>query len=136
MAHALVKRMDSAHMQRMYDNALETSDADFLCSPSDVTNDHVRTLKRETLFCTAFFQFEIWSVSMFEVGNESKEKTIPRPQNRPPQPPKQKTQPTFSLNSFDFLLEDGDAESWYTIHESCCDASYLMDWLQARGDPF
>ena len=48
MAHTLVKRMDSAHMKRMYDKALETSDADFLSPTSDITIDHVRKLNRET----------------------------------------------------------------------------------------
>lgn len=78
-------------MKRMYDKALETCDADFLSPSSDITIDHVRKLN---------------------LGCDEKESIHPRVQNRPPQPPKQKPQPKFSLNSFDLLLEEGDAESW------------------------
>jgi len=75
----------------MYDKALETSDADFLSPSSDITIDHVRKLN---------------------LDSSEKESIPPRVQNRPPQPPKHRQQPKFSLNSFDLLLEEGDAESW------------------------
>jgi len=51
---------------------------------------------------------------LFEVDSDVKE-TVPRKmQPKPPQPPKQAVQGVFSLSSLDLLLEDVDAESWYT----------------------
>jgi len=47
MADALVKRMDSARMERMLENALNTNEADFLSSASEITIEQVRRLRRE-----------------------------------------------------------------------------------------
>eukprot|EP00210_Caulerpa_lentillifera_P003890 g3717.t1 len=92
MSNLVVNRIDSAHMKRMFDMALENSDVNFLSATTKVSLEQVKNLKLDS--------------------GDAKDTASKKLQQKPPQPPKQPLQTGFSLSSFDALLDDVDAESW------------------------
>jgi len=47
MSNVLVNRVDSAHMKRMFDMALQNSDVNFLSSTTKVSLEQVKNLQRK-----------------------------------------------------------------------------------------
>eukprot|EP00210_Caulerpa_lentillifera_P000001 g1.t1 len=97
MSNVLVNRIDSAHMKRMFDMALQSSDVNFLSATTSVSIEQVKNLK---------------------LDNDVNETVLLKTQPKPPQPPKPPVERGFSLSNFDLFLDDLDAESWLVSSET------------------